>query len=106
MSFFCTWYDQSSFLLCFSIITAVIQEVADHQRQLDALPNERDCRQEEERLAAEVQGMEKAAEYHDLDMKATLEKQQKTDAEVSGPAFACIVFKLSCAPYLVLLALQ
>ena len=80
--------------------------MADHQRQLDALPNERDCRQEEERLAAEVQGMEKAAEYHDLDMKATLEKQQKTDAEVCGHAVARVVYKLCCALYLVPLALQ
>ena len=62
-----------------------MQEVADQQRQLDALPDERECRQEEERLAAEIQGMEQAAKFQDLDMKATLEKQQKTDAEVSNP---------------------
>ena len=62
-----------------------LQEVAEQQRQLDALPDERECRQEEERLAAEIQGLEKAAEFHELDMKATLEKQKRTDTEVSIP---------------------
>ena len=60
-----------------------LQEVADHQRQLEALPGERECRQEEERLTAEIQGLEKACQYRDVDMKATLEKQKKTDDEVS-----------------------
>ena len=59
------------------------QEVAEHQRQLEALPNERECRQEEERLTAEIQGLEKACDYHEIDMQATLDKQQKTNAEVS-----------------------
>ena len=57
--------------------------MADHQRQLETLPGERECRQEEERLSAEIQGLEKACQYRDVDMRATLEKQKKTDAEVS-----------------------
>jgi len=66
--------------------------VADHQRQLDALPNERECRQEEELLTAEIQGLEKACTYQDLDMKATLKKQQKTDSEVMPGSVAFVDF--------------
>lgn len=57
--------------------------MADHQRCLEALPSERECRQEEERLTAEIQGLEKACQYREVDMKATLEKQNKIDDEVS-----------------------
>lgn len=64
-----------------------LQEVAEHQRQLEALPGERECRQEEERLTAEIQGLEKACQYREVDMKATLEKQKKTDNEV--PSLIC-----------------
>lgn len=61
---------------------AEVQDLVDNQRQLEALPSERECRQEEERLIAEIQGLEKACQYRDVDMKATLEKQKKTDDEV------------------------
>ena len=64
------------------VLRGWLQEVADHHRQLEALPGERDCRQEEERLTAEIQGLEKACQYRDVDMKATLEKQKKIDDEV------------------------
>ena len=75
-------------LLCYGAVSCAycvmgLQEVADHQRQLDALPGERECRQEEEQLTAEIQGLEKACQYRDVDMKATLEKQKKTDDEVT-----------------------
>ncbi|KAL3149139.1 hypothetical protein ABBQ32_001975 [Trebouxia sp. C0010 RCD-2024] len=60
------------------------KEVADHQRCLEALPSERECRQEEERLTAEIQGLEKACQYREVDMKATLEKQNKIDDEISA----------------------
>jgi len=43
---------------------------------------ERECRQEEERLTGEMQGLEKTCQYQDIDMKATVEKLQKIDAEV------------------------
>lgn len=66
-----------------AVLRGWLQEVADHQRQLEALPGERECRQEEERLTAEIQGLEKACQYRDVDMKATLEKQKKVDDEVS-----------------------
>lgn len=74
-----------------------MQEVAEHQRQLEALPDERESRQEEERLAAEIQGLEKTCQYQDIDMKATLDKQQKTDAEVHPHPPACCCWKL--VPY-------
>lgn len=60
-----------------------LQEVAEHQRSLEALPSQRECRQEEERLTAEIEGLEKACQYREVDMKATLEKQGKIDDEVS-----------------------
>ena len=41
------------------------------QRQLEA-----------ERLTVELQGLEKNLSYKELDLKATLDKQQKYDAEV------------------------
>ena len=59
-----------------------MQDLVGAQRQLEALPGERECRQEEERLTAEIQGLEKACQYRDVDMRATLEKQKKTDDEV------------------------
>ena len=74
-----------------------MQEAAEHQRQLEALPDERESRQEEERLAAEILGLEKTCQYQDIDMEATLEKQQKTDAEVHLHSPACRCLKL--APY-------
>ena len=75
-----------------------MQEVAEHQRQLEALPDERESRQEEERLAAEIQGLEKTCQYQDIDMKATLQKQHKTDAEVHfhPPAHCCLKLVPDC----------
>ncbi len=64
------------------VVVCVVQDVADHRRQLEALPDERECRQEEERLTGEMQGLEKTCQYQDIDMKATAEKLQKIDAEV------------------------
>lgn len=74
-----------SFIIVIIIITNIhcIQEVAQAQKQLELLANERECRQEEERLTAELQGLEKNLSYKELDLKATLDKQQKYDAEVS-----------------------
>ncbi|DBA77355.1 TPA: hypothetical protein ACH3X2_000872 [Trebouxia sp. C0005] len=60
------------------------KDVADHRRQLEALPDERECRQEEERLTGEMQGLEKTCQYQDIDMKATMEKLQKIDAEIAS----------------------
>lgn len=62
----------------------MIQEVIQFQRQLEALPNERECRGEEERLTSEIQGLEKNLSYKELDLTATLEKQQKYDSEVGS----------------------
>lgn len=64
------------------VCVCMVQDVADHRRQLEALPDERECRQEEERLTGEMQGLEKTCQYQDIDMKATVEKLQKIDAEV------------------------
>ncbi|DBA97424.1 TPA: hypothetical protein ACH3X1_015143 [Trebouxia sp. C0004] len=60
------------------------KDAADHRRQLEALPDERECRQEEERLTGEMQGLEKTCQYQDIDMKATVEKLQKIDAEIAS----------------------
>lgn len=64
------------------VCVCAVQDMADHRCQLEALPDERECRQEEERLTGEMQGLEKTCQYQDIDMKATLEKLQKIDAEV------------------------
>jgi hypothetical protein len=64
------------------VCVCAVQDVADHRRQLEALPDEREGRQEEERLTGEMQGLEKTCQYQDIDMKATVEKLQKIDAEV------------------------
>lgn len=59
-----------------------MQELAQLQRQLASLPDERECKQEEERLSAELRGLEKALEYQELDLKRTQEQQQKHETEV------------------------
>lgn len=67
---------------CNAETPCIAQEVGQFQRQLESLPNERECRQEEERLTAELQGLEKNLSYKEMDLKATLDKQQKYDSEV------------------------
>ena len=74
--------DQASRQHDMCVCLCAVQDVADHRRQLEALPDERECRQEEERLTGEMQGLEKTCQYQDIDMKATVEKLQKIDAEV------------------------